>query len=85
MNKSSSASPEPIIGGLPPPAGITPNFVNPHSIAREMGILFVFFLFLSSASTMLRLYTKFFIMKDHGWGDCKYFPLEQFKLAERNH
>lgn len=58
-----------MLGGLPPPPGVVPNFVNPDSIADTIRAVAVFFAVLTTLSTAIRFYTKFFILKAHGWED----------------
>ena len=59
-----------MLGGLPPPPGVVPNFVNPDSIADTIRAVAVFLAVLTTLSTAIRFYTKFFIVKAHGWEDC---------------
>ncbi|KAF7884301.1 uncharacterized protein EAF02_004637 [Botrytis sinoallii] len=65
----SQKSTEPIIGGLPPPLGVIPNFEDPYSIAPVLHGITILLLVLSTFSTIIRMYTRFQIMKDHGWED----------------
>ncbi len=59
------------IGGLQPPPGVTPNFVDPYSIMSAALAVTIVFLVLTSATTAIRLYTKFYLIKTHGWEDCE--------------
>ncbi|TGO34063.1 hypothetical protein BHYA_0214g00140 [Botrytis hyacinthi] len=68
----SRQSTEPMIGGLPPPPGVIPNFEDPYSIASVLHGFTILLLVLSTFSTIIRMYTRFQIMKDHGWED--YLP-----------
>lgn len=58
-----------IVGGLPPPPGTTPNFVNPESRHRQtvaaLGVCLTFTTFF----VWTRLYSVFFIIRSHGWAD----------------
>lgn len=60
-----------VIGALPPPPGVTPNFVNPYSIGEGLKAAGILFVILTTLSTAIRLHTKFWIIKTHGWEDCK--------------
>ena len=59
------------IGALPPPSGVTPNFINPHSIQTSLLASMVLCLTLTTLTTAIRLYTKLTIIKTHGWADCR--------------
>lgn len=65
-------SSSPPLGGLPPPPGVTPNFVDPPSrqgqIIAAVGICLAF----TTLLVCVRLYTVFCIIKSHGWADCEY-------------
>lgn len=61
----------PRIGALPPPPGITPNIVDPYSIGEALKAAGALFVVLTTLSTAVRLHTKFFIIKTHGWEACK--------------
>jgi hypothetical protein len=68
----STAAPQiSIVGGLPPPDGVVPNFVNPDSIGPALKALLGFFVVLSTIDTFIRLYASFRIIKAHGWEDCE--------------
>lgn len=66
----SSAPPQ--MGALPPPPGVTPNFIDPYSIGDGLKAAGILFVVLTTLSTALRLYTKLLIIKTHGWEDCKF-------------
>lgn len=63
-----------IIGGLPPPPGVTPNFVNPESLHSEWVLMMSMCLTFTTIFVFLRMYTKLVIIKSHGWEDCKLRP-----------
>lgn len=67
----SASSAPPMIGALPPPPGVTPNFIDPYSIGEELKAAGILFVVLTTISTAIRLHTKLFIIKTHGWEDCK--------------
>ena len=73
------------IGGLQPPPGVTPNFVDPYSIMSAALVVIIVFLILTSATTAIRLYTKFCLIKTHGWEDCelKWLGDDYFMLLTR--
>ena len=68
MNASSTL---PMIGALPPPPGVTPNLTDPYSIGERLKAAGILFVVLTTLSTAVRIHTKFFIIKVHGWEDCK--------------
>lgn len=74
-NQASSA---PQVGGLPPglppPPGVTPNFVNPESVTGQAHVVFVMCLVFSTLFVFLRMYTKLILLKSHGWEDCESLP-----------
>lgn len=65
------------IGGLPPPPGVIPNFVNPYSRGWLIILTIVICLTLTTLLIGIRICTKFLITKSHGWEDCKYIFLSQ--------
>ena len=50
---------------------------HPYSIYNALAAGTVLCLTLATLTTAIRLYTKFFIIKSHGWEDCKWrsFPV----------
>ncbi len=57
-----------------PPPGIIPDFANPGrdgSNERETIIGLYFLTGLTILVLLARLYTKFVVLKKHGWEDCK--------------
>lgn len=60
---------------LQPPPGITSNFDNPYNIKPEINAALGVCLGVSTVLVWLRLYTRFFIIKCHGWEDCKLLPV----------
>ncbi|KAI9793317.1 MAG: hypothetical protein M1833_000762 [Piccolia ochrophora] len=56
-------------GMIPPPPGITPNFVDPPSIAYRLIVLFVVGTFISTSFIIMRLYTKARIIRAFGAED----------------
>lgn len=59
-----------MLGGLPPPPGITPDFVNPYSTADTLRAIGATCIVLTTLTTATRLYTKCYIIKARGWEDC---------------
>ena len=56
---------------LPPPEGVTPNFVNPYQdVNTERALCFVFLGF-ATVLLIARLFTRIKIMKKVGWEDCR--------------
>ncbi|MCJ1410693.1 hypothetical protein MMC19_004779 [Ptychographa xylographoides] len=58
-----------VLGGLAPPPGIVPDFVDPYSLQPAMIGVFAFYLAITAITTLLRMYTKLYITKTPGWGD----------------
>lgn len=56
---------------LQPPQNVTPNFENLENIFVLARLALGLCLGLSSVAIILRVWTRFFIMKAHGWDDCK--------------
>lgn len=71
MNTSSLDAQPMVPPGLPPPPGTMPNFINPHSISGAIGAVNILFLVLTSVTTLIRTYTKIFLVKSFGWSDCE--------------
>lgn len=66
------------IGAGPAPSGITPNFVNPDSIAYRLIIIAVVFPALSLALLSARIYTKRFLVRSVDLADCMFqYPLRK--------
>ena len=63
-----------IIGGLPPPPGVVPNFIDPYSLRGIIIAITAVEMTVTTTVTALRMYTKLFILKSHGWEDCMYPP-----------
>lgn len=60
-----------IVGGLAPPPGVTPNFVNPDSLHTEWVLTISICLVFPTIFIILRMYTKLILIKSLGWEDCK--------------
>lgn len=70
------------IGTIPPPPGVTPNFDNPvlhgyRTWAIDSSVCIVF----SSLFVLMRIYTKFILIKTHGWEDCTCLETQALDLA----
>lgn len=57
---------------MKPPAGVTPNFIDPHSMGDTIIIVNVVFLGLMLGFVALRIYTKGFLSRSVGWDDCEH-------------
>ena len=69
------------VGAVPPPPGITPNFVNPDYNDGGTVPVTAVFLTLSTIALSLRVYTKARVVKLFGAEDCMYkFPLVVYIL-----
>jgi hypothetical protein len=56
---------------MPPPPGVTPNFTDPYSLARQCLAINTIFLALACVFVILRFYTRAWITRRVGWDDCK--------------
>ena len=80
---STTVQPTMVVGALPPPPGIIPNFVDPYSTADSAKAVSVLYMVLTTLTTAIRLYTKFYILKAHGWADCmSYSVSSSFDYSE---
>ncbi|KAK3320234.1 hypothetical protein B0T19DRAFT_446001 [Cercophora scortea] len=77
-----STQPEAIVGSAPPPPGVTPNFVDPESIASHLIIVAVVFPVATACLLGLRLYTALHIVKRRHLDD--YFIVAAFAAAVVN-
>ncbi|RDL31332.1 uncharacterized protein BP5553_09541 [Venustampulla echinocandica] len=68
-----------IIGSLPPPPGVVPNFIDPPDQTTSLVIVHAICLFLVTCCVAMRLYTRQFITGKYGWDD--YFCLQAFALT----
>lgn len=57
--------------GLKPPPGVVPNFVDPPSQSAANVATQSICMILGTVCVFIRLYTRFFIVRSHGWEDCK--------------
>ena len=68
------------VGALPAPPGVEPNFIDPlnqnlaHDILHAVGLSVV------SVFFVIRLYTRYFIIRRLGWDDCEW-KISLSKLA----
>ena len=61
--------------GLPPPPGITPNFVDPYSRWRLYTVTISITLVVTTLLVLMRTYTKYAINKfGLRWEDCEQYP-----------
>jgi hypothetical protein len=65
-----SIPPGMMVGAIPPPPGVTPNFVNPPNSFGNMVALHTVCLFLITLFLGLRLYTRQFITHSLKVDDC---------------
>ena len=70
-----------IVGAIPPPPGITPNFINPPSLQHVVLIANIILSVVSALFVALRLYTTGFIIRTVGVDDCRYFNLSMSKYG----
>ena len=58
------------IGAWPPPPGATPNFANPESVGYRIIVVSMLFPAITIPITLLRLYTKRYILRVVHADDC---------------
>ncbi|KAI9800734.1 MAG: hypothetical protein M1833_003150 [Piccolia ochrophora] len=66
----STPTPTVLVGAIPPPPGVTPNFVDPVSIGYRLIVVGVLFLVLGTFFISIRFYTKLIILHALGWEDA---------------
>lgn len=55
-----------------PPFGVTPNLKNPPiHLWTERLLTMTMCLVFTALFVIMRMYTKLFVIKKHGWEDCK--------------
>ena len=59
--------------GLKPPPGVNPNFNGPVPQYNSNIAVNSLCLILATICVAIRAYTRFFIMRMHGWEDCEFF------------
>ncbi|MCJ1401861.1 hypothetical protein MMC11_005078 [Xylographa trunciseda] len=68
MATAPNMPPGSVIGTVPAPPGITPNFVNPPRDSSPL-ILTIIFLTLSLIFVSMRLFTRIVLLRGFGWDD----------------
>ena len=58
------------IPALQPPPGVTPNFVNPPTIAPALVTVNAVFLALMIVAVSIRIFSKGVLLRSLGWDDC---------------
>ena len=56
--------------GLVSPLGAAPNYAHPWSVQGTIKALNTVLIVLTTITTLLRMYTRLFIVKRYGWSDC---------------
>lgn len=69
--------PSGIVGGLPPPPGVHPNFVHPYSLQKYNIVCQAVCLPISTIFVLARMYTKTRILPPLGAEDCTVPHLQQ--------
>ncbi|KAH6701291.1 hypothetical protein BKA61DRAFT_204051 [Leptodontidium sp. MPI-SDFR-AT-0119] len=69
MNPTPLPTRQEIVGVLPPPAGVRPNFENPESIGHHLVIVIAIFLPFASLVVALRIYTRRVIVNAIAYDD----------------
>lgn len=57
--------------GMPPPAGVTPNFDNPYGRGETFTAVATTIIVVMIIFVINRVYTKYFILRNLGWDDCE--------------
>ncbi|KAF2228421.1 hypothetical protein EV356DRAFT_581600 [Viridothelium virens] len=70
------------IPGLLNPSGAPPNFAHPSSESGAFFGVCIFYLMLTTITTLLRMYTRIWIVKSVGWPDC-FAACAAIKIANR--
>ena len=68
MATAPNIPPGTIVGTVPAPPGITPNFINPPRDSAPL-ILTIVFLTLSLIFVSMRLFTRLILLRGFGWDD----------------
>lgn len=82
MNESVAAAMEYYLNttpGIPPPPGVTSNFVNPESCAHIPRIVIAISIPIMTICVLMRLYTRLFVTRTFGIDDCKCQPCDRLK------
>lgn len=58
------------IPSLQPPPGVTPNFIDPPTIAPALIVVNGVFLALMLVAVSIRIYCKGILLRSLGWDDC---------------
>lgn len=58
------------MSGMKPPPGVIQNLEHPPTMQNWNLLCQVICLSLSTICVLIRMYTKIFITKSHGWEDC---------------
>jgi hypothetical protein len=61
-----------IVGALPPPPGVNPNFENPESQGYRVILTIVILFPMATIAVFLRVYTRIVIVRNFGIDDCKF-------------
>ena len=57
---------------MKPPNGVIANFEHPRGMSSEVYTTLVLSIVASTVFVWTRLYTRYFIIKTHGWEDCMF-------------
>jgi hypothetical protein len=83
-----SASPiitrQDVMGAMPPPTGVVPNFSDPEYIGSQILVINIIFLLLATGVIALRIYCRFGILHNVGFEDCALFSCEKESYVANN-
>lgn len=57
---------------IPPPKGVTPNFINPVDHNKPLYIVTSLLFGIMTTFVIIRAYTKTYIIRSYSWDDCMY-------------
>ncbi|MCJ1380188.1 hypothetical protein MMC17_003291 [Xylographa soralifera] len=81
MATAPNIPPGTVVGTVPAPPGITPNFIDPPRDSAPL-ILTIVFLTLSVVFVSMRLFTRVVLLRGFGWDDATCLIATQFRVYE---
>jgi hypothetical protein len=69
-----------VVGAMPPPPGVIPNFEHPESRGNQVVVTIAVLLPLATLVLSLRLYTRRMIVRTMGSDDCKFLHSKYTEL-----
>lgn len=72
-----STDPTAMVGLMPPPPGVVPDFERTTSVQISFIVVFAVTFTLATVTLAMRVYTRFFIVKSVGLDERAYLPAPQ--------